>query len=329
MTKESQSIYTIAKKAGSSPATVSRVLTNSARVSPQTRSRILSVMREMKFIARKRVPQIGVLVSSLSGAKMTSYVSQVLRLAMLELVRRNCVVRLINGEEHEWELDDNYDAIVSLAYDESVNRVIAKSPAPVISLNNPLARKKVYDIHSDHRQSAQIATEYFLAMGHRELMMICYKKESGGIADWGMLERTMAFRETLERYGVNSVRIAYTACEPVENILLRAKMEGVTGVLVFSEDALRIPYLLSHVMKMRIPEEMSVIMEDLPGVLDLTIPPITAVRQPFERMITEIMSVLDKVLTGETVAHKPIVFENELVIRGSVARIGDALRPLK
>lgn len=328
MPRESQSVYTVAKKAGCSPSTVSRVLTNSTRVNPETRSRVLSVMREMKFITRKRVPQIGVLVSNLSGAQLTSYVSQLLRLSMLELVRRNCVIRLLNGEMDDWGQDGNFDAIVSLAYDESVNRLMAKYPAPVISLNNPLARRKIYDIHSDHRQSARIATEYLLSMGHRDIMMICHKRVVGSIGDWGMLERTAAFRETLGRHALRDDRIAYTDCEPVENILLRARADGVTALVVFSENEMRIPYLLGHVMKVRIPEEMSVIMEDLPGVLDLGIPPITAVRQPFERMVAEIMSRLDRILSGEQVSSKPVVFENELVIRGSVARIGDAVRPV-
>jgi DNA-binding LacI/PurR family transcriptional regulator len=145
-------------------------------------------MREMKFIARKRVPQIGILVSNLSGAKLTSYISQLLRLTMLELVRRDCVIRLLNGELEDWGLDDHFDAIISLAYDESVNRLMSEYPAPVISLNNPLAASCLYEIHSDHRQSARIATEYLLTMGHRNIMMICYKKSGRrhrGLGDAG------------------------------------------------------------------------------------------------------------------------------------------------
>ena len=329
MSRDSQSIYTVAKKAGCSPSTVSRVLTNSTRVNPDTRARILAAMREMKFIARKRVPQIGILVSNLSGAKLTSYISQLLRLTMLELVKRDCVIRLLNGELEDWGLDDHFDAIISLAYDESVNRLMSEYPAPVISLNNPLAASCLYEIHSDHRQSARIATEYLLTMGHRNIMMICYKKAVGGIGDWGMLERIAAFRETLERFGLRADRIAYTDAEPIDNILLRARADNVTGLVVFSEDEMRIPYLLGHVMKVRIPDEISVIMEDLPGVLDQTIPPITAVRQPFARMIAEIMTRLDKILAGDREPAEPVIFENELIIRESVSRIGDALRPAK
>lgn len=327
MNCHSKSIYAVARKAGCSPSTVSRVLTNSARVKPDTRSRILNAMREMKFIARKRVPQIGIVVSNLSGARLTSYVSQLLRLVMLELVKRNCVIRVLNGENRMPENNDNFDAFISLAYDESVNHIVKNSSAPVISLNNPLAAENFYNIYSNHRQSARIATEYLLTMGHRNIMMIGYKKSCGSIGDWGMLERTSAFSETLQRFGRRSDLIAYTNDEPLENILLRARAEGVTGIVAFSEDELHIPYLLSHVMKMRLPEEMSLVMEELPDVLNFTVPPVTAIKQPFPRMIDAIMSRLDKLLAGDHEQCAPVVFNNELVIRDSVARIGEAIRP--
>lgn len=321
----SQSIYTVAKKAGCSPSTVSRVLTNSVRVTPETRARVLAAARAVNFTMRKRIPQVGVLVSDLSGAKLTSYVTQLLRLTMQELVQRNCVIRLLESGQDDWPEEDHYDAIISLAYNESVNRVSSLYSVPVISLNNPLGTGDFYEIYSDHRQSAVLATEYLLTMGHRNIMLICFKKAVGSIVDWGMQERTAGFRETMDKFGLCSEHIAFTDSEPVDNILLRARSNGVTGLIVFSEDELRIPFLLSHIMKLRIPEEMSLIMEELPSVLDYYSPPITAVRQPFERMVAAIMERLDQIFAGDTAPADPVVFHNELVIRESVSRIGNAV----
>ena len=45
MAKERANIYTIAKEAGVSPATVSRVLTNNARVSKEKREKVQSVIQ--------------------------------------------------------------------------------------------------------------------------------------------------------------------------------------------------------------------------------------------------------------------------------------------
>ena len=46
MAKERANIYTIAKEAGVSPATVSRVLTNNARVSKEKREKVQSVIQK-------------------------------------------------------------------------------------------------------------------------------------------------------------------------------------------------------------------------------------------------------------------------------------------
>ena len=297
----------------------------SVRVTPETRARVLAAARAVNFTMRKRIPQVGVLVSDLSGAKLTSYVTQLLRLTMQELVQRNCVIRLLESGQDDWPEEDHYDAIISLAYNESVNRVSSLYSVPVISLNNPLGTGDFYEIYSDHRQSAVLATEYLLTMGHRNIMLICFKKAVGSIVDWGMQERTAGFRETMDKFGLCSDLIAFTDSEPVDNILLRARSNGVTGLIVFSEDELRIPFLLSHIMKLRIPEEMSLIMEELPSVLDYYSPPITAVRQPFERMVAAIMERLDQIFAGDTAPADPVVFHNELVIRESVSRIGNAV----
>ena len=49
MEKETISIYTIAKEAGVSPATVSRVLTGNAKVSEEKKSRVEALIRKYDF----------------------------------------------------------------------------------------------------------------------------------------------------------------------------------------------------------------------------------------------------------------------------------------
>ena len=49
MEKETISIYTIAKEAGVSPATVSRVLTGNAKVSEDKKSKVQALIRKYDF----------------------------------------------------------------------------------------------------------------------------------------------------------------------------------------------------------------------------------------------------------------------------------------
>ena len=49
MTKKHVTIYDVAREAGVSPATVSRILTGTARVRSVKRERVLEVIRQMNF----------------------------------------------------------------------------------------------------------------------------------------------------------------------------------------------------------------------------------------------------------------------------------------
>ena len=70
---ENISIYTIAKEAGVSPATVSRVLTGSARVSEEKRQRVQTLIEKYDFhpnakaqgLSRVETKVIGLLVSDI------------------------------------------------------------------------------------------------------------------------------------------------------------------------------------------------------------------------------------------------------------------------
>ena len=70
MPKPAATIYHIAAEAGVSPATVSRVLNGSAKVNPDTRTRVMEVIHRLEFVpkaeararALKRSYRIGILV---------------------------------------------------------------------------------------------------------------------------------------------------------------------------------------------------------------------------------------------------------------------------
>lgn len=72
------SIYTIAQKAGVSPATVSRALNHPEQVSPETRTRVLQAIEEHAFIPSvlaKRNDTIGIVYDWREGIFRNYYFS--------------------------------------------------------------------------------------------------------------------------------------------------------------------------------------------------------------------------------------------------------------
>ena len=248
---------------------------------------------------------------------MISYVSQMVRLVLFELSKYNFMVRYIDGDGPEAISLDDFDAIVSLAYNTKVEALAAQVRSPIVSLNFPIRRPGAFPILSDHRQSARIATEYLLTMGHRKIMLLGFQGDG-----WGCRERVTAFLETMRTCRGAEPQTGFTREEPLDNIFLRMRQSGCTALINFAEDVLmRVPFQLTHVMKLRIPEELSLISEDLPGVSPFGIPPLTAVHQPLDKLVLKGVETLGRILHGEPVSETPVVFDNELIIRDSVRRL--------
>jgi DNA-binding LacI/PurR family transcriptional regulator len=68
---------------------------------------------------------------------------------------------------------------------------------------------------------------------------------------------------------------------------------------------------------LRVPEDLSVVGYDDSALMTCTDPPLTTVRQPIDPMGQTAVALLVSQLSGEPVATDEMLFEPELVVRGS------------
>jgi DNA-binding LacI/PurR family transcriptional regulator len=71
---------------------------------------------------------------------------------------------------------------------------------------------------------------------------------------------------------------------------------------------------------MSVPGDVSVVGYDDSALMTCTDPPLTTVRQPIDAMGRAVVSTLVQQVEGGTVATAELLFEPELVVRGSTAR---------
>jgi LacI family transcriptional regulator, repressor for deo operon, udp, cdd, tsx, nupC, and nupG len=69
----------------------------------------------------------------------------------------------------------------------------------------------------------------------------------------------------------------------------------------------------------RVPEDVSVVGYDDSAIMTCTDPPLTTVRQPIEAMGQAAVDLLVNQMTGGGVLTDELLFEPELVVRGSTA----------
>jgi DNA-binding LacI/PurR family transcriptional regulator len=95
---------------------------------------------------------------------------------------------------------------------------------------------------------------------------------------------------------------------------------GITGI-VCGNDPLALGAIRAvRRLGMSVPGDVSVVGYDDSALMTCTDPPLTTVRQPIDAMGRAVVSTLVQQVEGGTVASAELLFEPELVVRGSTAR---------
>ncbi len=204
-------IYEVAKLAGVSLATVSRVMNDSGKVTPKTRGKVLAAIAELGYIpnsmaqslASRRSNSVGILIPELHGpffGEMLSSVEKELRDAGKRVIitaghsdenkERDCI---------EFLLGSSCDALILHVYSVSHDYLIElnKGPVPIIILNNHVPEMAENCIYLDNEHGGYLATKALLDHGHRKLAYI-----SGPSWKVDSFKRLTGHKKALQEYGL-------------------------------------------------------------------------------------------------------------------------------
>ncbi|HIC95890.1 TPA: LacI family transcriptional regulator, partial [Candidatus Bipolaricaulota bacterium] len=181
-------IREVAKRAGVSITTVSRVLTGNAKnhMRPETEERVLQAIRELDYspnkyaraLKRQRTGVIGVLAPDISNP----FFSRLLR-GVENVAYRHDYLVLTCDAENSLEKENRY---IELLIEERVEGVILISAAPRNEEAERLLRKGIHLVMADRRlenieapvviaddfKAGYILTKYLLGLGYREIGFI-------------------------------------------------------------------------------------------------------------------------------------------------------------
>lgn len=222
MGKESTNIYAIAKEAGVSPATVSRVLTKSARVSKEKRDRVQALIDKYNFkpnvLARRLSNTESKTLGILSPDIRNPYFAALFVECEKAANARDYTV-LLSNSLGENQLEDAYldglfeqrvDAIIQIGgridqlsadkdYVERVNRIANSIP---VIIAGKLEGAECYQVRIDHDQAIEILMEYLIELGHREIALVGGTKKARSTYD-----KQLSYKKSLKSIILNSRRI--------------------------------------------------------------------------------------------------------------------------
>jgi LacI family transcriptional regulator len=202
----------VAREAGVSIKTVSRVVNGQGEIKDETRERVLIAINKLGYrpskVARalvtRRTDTIGLLFADIANP----YFAEVARGVLDTAVKEKIEVFLCNTDgnpESERRainslLDHNTDGAIAFPLLANRNWIqeIAKPDNPIVLINiNITPRPGLGIVMTDMQKGAQLAIDHLVDKGHRFIGML-----AGEVAPKNQIQRVLGYRKGLERNGI-------------------------------------------------------------------------------------------------------------------------------
>ncbi|WP_285900749.1 LacI family DNA-binding transcriptional regulator [Frankia sp. R82] len=289
----------VARLAGVSHQTVSRVLNGHPNVREATRQRVLEAVEALGYrrnlaaraLVTRRTGTLGIV-----GFETTLFGPASVLYALEDAARRAgyfVSVTTIRDLDRRSILDalerlrtQSVEAVIALAHKPAITAALAQLPDafPRVAVGGSGGEDTVSSVRVDNVTGAGLATRYLLDLGHPTVHHVA------GPADWPEArQREEGWRATLEDAGAmvppvrphDTARRAWGAGIGYEEGRLLAADPSVTAVFC-ANDSLALGVLRAlHEAGRRVPDEVSVIGFDDAPESGYLIPPLTTVRQDF------------------------------------------------
>ena len=327
--KQSVTIQDVAKTAGVSVSTVSRVLNGKVDVSSETQDRVRSVIDEMGYTTNLAARSMRSLKKNLVGLIMPDiaypFAVEVMRgvnqaIADSEfdlLVYTTGDIRKSGRASHEQKY-------VSLLNNSITDGTIIVAPvtgefstdAPIVSIDPLMSNPNYPSVHATNYQGAMDAMNYLLGLGHKRIGFICGRAELESST-----RRLKGYRDALEQVElpVEENLIAsgdYTTERGVKCTQELLSLDNPPTAIFASNDQTAMGvYQVAQKMGLRIPEDLSVVGFD--NIMESKYMKLTTVDQFIYEMGLVATQMLIKLINGEPLDSQTYKMHTQLIVRDS------------
>jgi LacI family transcriptional regulator len=334
-------ISDVAQRAGTSPATVSRVLNRSGYVSEETQRRVEQAVAELEYEPNRMARQmkgkptrlIGLVlpyVDSPNMASLTQFVADALR------IREYDLMLCISNEDSETDLrhlinlrNQRADGIL---YSHPANgsnsrflRDLAQHGIPVVEILRHRETDILHAVIGDGERAGYRLTKYLLDKGHRRI---------GFIAGWPHISATFhhlaGYGRALGQAGVSQdpelVRTGTSLSvhgEESANVLMDLAAPP-TALFCIGDYTLRGVISALQRRGLHVPDDVSLVSNSPADWLRVNIPPITAAGTHMPAMACAAVDVLLRCIEARADVGHPIThfLDASLIEGGSVKALG-------
>jgi LacI family transcriptional regulator len=328
-------IRDIARLAGVSVATVSRVINDRPDVAPETRDVVLRYVREYNFTTNRsaralsggRTGHIGLTIPLMRGDYFAAILAGALEAVYEQDMR---LVLYTTLHEHDREVsvlerlaDGATDgAIIMLPEESSVELAALQSSGyPFVVADPRIALGEgIPAVSAAHRAGSKAATDHLLALGHRRI---------------GLVTGRTGWTATVERIEGYYASLAAAGVLPADELVVEGDFELASGIaaghvlldlpdpptaIFASNDNMAVGVLrAAHDRGVAVPDELSIVGFDDADLAQFVTPTLTTVRQPLAELGRTAVSMLVRMLDRQGIETLRVELATKLVVRESTA----------
>lgn len=328
--KKTCSIIDIAKRAGVSTATVSRVINHNGGYSKETEVKVRQTIDECEFtpnanaigLRTKRSRCIGVIVPDVTNEFFAKIIQE---LDFYLLKHRYSLLICNSNEDYELEnmhikglIEKNIDGIVYISGQNEIKNINEIRNIPVVYIDRAPKNAEML-ILSDNQTGGYLAARELIEKGCRRILLlrdvrcastIRYRKEGYLKA---LLEYGIPYREELEI----SCFPEYAQARSVMERLVKSRGCFFDGI--FATNDMMAMACINVLMEagIRIPEEVKVVGFDDISLTRFTYPQITTITQDTRQMALAAGRTILKLIQKKEIKEKRTIIPVTLQVRGT------------
>lgn len=330
-------IQQVAKRAGVSTATVSRVLNGSPKVRDKTSEHVRRVIAELNYVPNNSARNLrtgrseffGLIVSDIKNPFFPDLIDHFEGLAAAQGIDvifthtnydserlATCVRRLV---------ERNVDgiAVMTSEVDEPALELATQRKIPLVLLNQSLLQSKYSNVLVDYTRGYREAVKHLTDLGHRNIVFLTGPQDLSSVQ-----RRQTAFESAAKKYGIRIREEQFIAGDmrveggrAAMETLLRGNVRPTA--LVAANDLMAVGALqAAAAAALRVPEDISIIgFDDLP-LAAMMHPQLTTIHLSRKEIATGAFEQLRHLHQNRTIItpHVNTKVYPRLIIRGSTAR---------
>lgn len=329
-TDDTITIYDVAREAGVSMATVSRVVNGNKNVKENTRQKVLEVIERLDYrpnavargLASKKTTTVGVVIPNISNSYFAVLAKGIDDIA--NMYKYN-IILASSDEDGDKEVNvvntlfsKQVDGIIFMGYHltEKIRAEFSRSRTPVVLAGTVDLEHQLPSVNIDYAKAVEDVVDVF-AKNHKKIAFV-----SGPLFDdingkvrlagykQGLKKNGLEYKEACVFEAKYNYKDGYNLAERVVN-------SGATAAYV-GEDELAAGLLngLTALGK-KVPEDFEIITSDDSLIVNYTNPNLTSISQPIYDLGAVAMRMLTKIMNKEELEEKEIILNHGLKVRQS------------